>query len=49
MNAKESLLMAGVTLIGFGTTAVQTDLVNGLVLVLAGCLVLAFRGYMKEA
>ena len=49
MNAKEALLMTGVTLVGFGTTTVTTNLVNGLILIAAGCAVLAFRGWMKEA
>lgn len=48
MNAKEALLMAGVTIIGFGTVQIKTDLLAGAILLAIGCAVLAFRGWMKE-
>lgn len=48
MNVKEALLMSGVTIIGFGTTMIQMDLISGAILLAVGCAVIAFRGWMKE-
>lgn len=48
MNQKEVLLMAGTGLISFGMTLLASQVWAALAVIIVGCGVLAFRGWLKD-
>lgn len=46
--AIEGLLVSGIALVGLGTTTVQTNLVQGLILIGVGCMVIGYRAVLKK-
>lgn len=47
INVKETLAAVGAAVMGFGTVAIQVDLVKGALLLTVGLVVFYFRGYLK--
>ena len=47
MNTKETLLAISMTTIATGTALIQTNVTNGMIMVVVGIALIFIRGYLK--